>query len=95
MAIDEDIATAAAFKALIAIKHVRAVHIANAEPYHDEIDEELTAVALDDDYRWGVASSDVDGLRQALDALRKSHPGLVIDSKHHEFEQRLDVQPAD
>jgi hypothetical protein len=95
LAIDQQIATAAAFKALIAIKHLRAVHIAKAEPYDDEIDEDLAPLALDDDYPWGVASSDVDGLRQALDALRKSHPGLVIDSKYDEFEQQFDVQPAD
>jgi hypothetical protein len=95
LAIDQQIATADAFKALMATKHLRAIHIANAEPYDDEIGEGLASLPLDDDYPWAVASSDVDGLRQALEALRKAQPGLVIDSKYHEFYQQFDIEPTD
>jgi hypothetical protein len=94
LAIDQDLATATAFEALIAVTHLRAIHIGNAQRYYDQL-KGLAPLTLDDGYPWGVASSDVDGLRRALDALRKSHPDLVIDSKYHDFEERFAVEPAD
>jgi hypothetical protein len=48
---------------------------------------------LDDRSELVVLPGELDGLRRSLAALRKSRPGIVIDSAYEEFEERNDVEP--
>ncbi|HEV3006644.1 MAG TPA: hypothetical protein VGX78_19395, partial [Pirellulales bacterium] len=40
-----------------------------------------------------VLSSEFDGLRRALRALRQSNPGLVIDARYREFAEKGNLEP--
>lgn len=57
--------------------------------------EELTLIklSLDDSGELAVLSSEVNGLRRAMDVLRHTHPGIVIDAAYDEFAKKIDLQP--
>ncbi|HVC97124.1 MAG TPA: hypothetical protein VND64_25825 [Pirellulales bacterium] len=90
LAIDDDMARAAGFEALITLKRLRALHIADFE--FDETDDSAS-LALDDGHELRVSPSDVDGLRRALAALRRSHSGIVIDAGYDAFQENGDLEP--
>jgi hypothetical protein len=62
-------------------------HSANAETLRP------TMLALDDARELVVLSSEFDGLRRALRALRQSNPGLVIDARYREFAEKGNLEP--
>jgi hypothetical protein len=55
--------------------------------------DRLTTVALDHGDQIFALQSEVDSLRQALDALRQAHPGIVIDSDPKWFEPNRGEMP--
>lgn len=59
---------------------------ANGEPT-------LVRLSLDDGGELSVLSSEVDGLRRAMNALRHTHPGIVIDAAYSEFAEKIDLEP--
>jgi hypothetical protein len=50
------------------------------------------ALRLNDGRELLVLSAELDALHKALAALRRSHPGIVIDARYPEFRARHDVQ---
>jgi hypothetical protein len=92
LAIDE-VALAARLKSLLAIKRLKALHIFSNK------DDSLTTLPLDKDGQLFVRESDVDACRRALEALRRSKPGIVIDAegppfpKHDEWHGSFDYFP--
>lgn len=88
--VDEEIATAVGFESLAALKHLRLVHIA-AWPY-DDANADLTPLSLDDGQKLGIPSSEFQGTRRAVQALRQSHPEMIIDAGH-EFRARNSLEP--
>ena len=81
--LDEDGASAAGLESLLALKRLKALHIDS-----DEMDDSLTPLSLDRNGRMFVRESEVHRCRQALEALRHSKPGIVIDSDTTSFDNR-------
>jgi hypothetical protein len=90
LAIDQHMATAAGFEALVALKRLRAVHIDDAD--YDETNSRVS-LPLDNGGQLAVLSSELDGLSRAMESLRRSHPRIVIDARYVEFEKRGNSEP--
>lgn len=88
LAIDERIATAAVFEALITFNRLKKIHIAPTQ--HDT--ESFAAVALDDGNDFAVLPRELSRVRRALRDLRRRHPGIVIDGNYDEFATRVDLE---
>lgn len=67
-----------------------------AELVFGELEQEehlqFAALRLDDGHELLVLSAELDALHEALAALRRSHPGIVIDARYPEFHARHDLQ---
>ncbi len=97
LAIDEYMATPEGLEALVTLKSLRAIHIAGiAANRIDGVNADATisraTLALDDGREWVVLSSEFPGLHSAIAALRESHPGIVIDARYGEFQEKLDLK---
>lgn len=87
LAIDEDTLTAEGLESLAALKSLKRLHITRVmEEYTD--DDVSCSIVLDDGQTLDVPSSSLDRLRQAIDSLRRAHPGIVIDTDYKGFEER-------
>ncbi|HUY91495.1 MAG TPA: hypothetical protein VMV10_22335 [Pirellulales bacterium] len=93
VAIDAQIATAAGFEALVGLKHLRKVHIAIWIAIWQVDGDRSASLTLDNGQELAVAPSELDRIRRAIEALRQSHPGIVIDGNDDEFEKRIDLEP--
>ncbi|HJT33746.1 MAG TPA: hypothetical protein VJ783_16995 [Pirellulales bacterium] len=87
LAIDEDTLTAEGLESLAALKNLKRLHITHVmEEYTDN--DVSCSIVLDDGQPLVVPSSGLDRLRQAIDSLRRAHPGIVIDTDYQGFEER-------
>jgi hypothetical protein len=89
LVIDQAPATAAGFEALARLRRLRTVHIAYAD--YDATNSGLS-LPLGDGGKLAVSRSDRDGIRRALEALRRSHPGIVIDGNYDIFHKPIDLE---
>lgn len=90
LAIDEDMATAAAFESFVAMKGLRIIHIAPSA-YDDP--RRSASLALDDGYQLAVLPSELNRLDRALLDLRQSRPEIVIDAQYDRFEENGGLEP--
>ena len=88
LVIDQRVATVAGLETLNRFKRLRTIHIADAE--YDTTRSGL-AVSLDAGHKLAVTRSQRDGIRSALEALRQSHPGIVIDGNYG-FDKLIDLE---
>jgi hypothetical protein len=83
LAIDNEVASAAVLESLLALKRLQALHIVS-----DQIDYSLAMLPLDHEGEMRVRESEVARCRRALEALRRSNPGIAIDSHSSSFDER-------
>lgn len=88
LAIDEDTLTAAGLESLTALKNLKSLHITHVMEEYTDDDDLSSAIVLDDGKKLDVPSSGLDRLRQVIDSLRQTHPGIVIDTDYKGFEER-------
>ncbi len=91
LAIDNIIASAAGLESLRAQAHLKALHIDSEETNENYSENELP---LDRDGQMFVREGEDDRCRQALEALRQSNPGIVIDSDTDVFNERRGPKPS-
>lgn len=90
LAIDEDMATAAAFESFVAMKGLRIIHIAPSA-YDDP--RRSASLALDDGCHLAVLPSELNRLNRALLELRQSCPEIVVDGQYDRFEENGGLEP--
>jgi len=88
LVIDQQAATEAGLNTLARLERLRAIHIAYAE--YDATQGGLS-LPLDAGHKLAVSRSQRDGIRRALEALRQSHPGIVIDGNYG-FDKLIDLE---
>lgn len=88
LAIDDYMATAAAFEALLGLKRLRKVHV----DLHRRDDEGLAWMALDDGQKLLVLREELNRTALALLALRRSNPGISIDGDYAAFAKRGNLE---
>ena len=84
LAIGEDMATVGGLESLAALKRLRAVHV-----YFDP-GKNVTPTPGTGDIQIQF-SGDADALARALEALRQSHPGIVIDADYDGFQEKFQL----
>jgi hypothetical protein len=83
LAIDTEVASATVLESLVALKRLQALHV-----HSGDLDSSLIHLPPDKNGGMRVPESAVDRRRQALEALRHSNPGIVIDSDTTSFDER-------
>jgi hypothetical protein len=81
------VTSAAGFEALLALRHLKALHIDPRYGAMGSTSERLTWLPIDNG-QMVVREGEVDRFSQALEALRQSNPGIVIDSYTDVFNER-------
>lgn len=90
LAIDQRMVTSKGFEALARLDRLRAVHI---DEYSDFDGTGSTAwLPLDNGGQLAVPHSEVESQLRALEMLRQTHPGIVIDADYDGFESRGDLE---
>lgn len=88
LAIDNHrIASAAWLQSLLRLKRLKALHIDSSARRLNE-SYSSTLLPLDDGGQMFVREGEVDRCRRALEALRRSNPGIVIDGETDVFKER-------
>lgn len=83
LAIDVDLITPAGLESLVALKRLRTLHINRGVGVGDK------TLALDHGDKLYLPESELDGFGRALNVLRRSRPGIVIDDDRYVTEGRL------
>jgi hypothetical protein len=86
LGIDLRMARAPGLEPLIALKRLREVYIA-------DLAFKLAWSQLGDGQDSGVLPGGLDALHRGLQALRQSHPGIVIDDNDHAFSEKGEIEP--
>lgn len=73
-------------------KLMRRAELFEPDPAANE-EPTLVKLALDNGGQLAVLSFEADGLRRAIEALRQTHPGIVIDTAYGEFAKKIDLEP--
>lgn len=88
----DDLVSAEAIESLAAIKHLKSLHITERDLRSEESGEE-TAIKLDDGEELAVTQRELDAFRRALQNLRRSHPGIVIDGNAYAIDEHFEQEP--
>lgn len=88
LAIGENMATVDGLDSLAALKRLRAVHVCS------DPGKNLTQQTLDTGDIRNVLSVDADVAR-ALEVLRQSHPGIVVDADYDGFEEKFQLRSGE
>jgi len=87
--IDDNMVSAAGIESLLALRHLKALHMYRS---YDK-SARLAPLALDDGDELFVLESEVEGFRRALQMLRQSNPGIVIDTRSGEAHRYFELMP--
>jgi len=93
LAIDNAVATAAGLESLLRLKRLKALHLGGGHLEDMTVGLPFDADGIMDGALM-VRAGEVDRCRRALEALRRSNPGIVIDSETDLFNERRAPKPA-
>jgi hypothetical protein len=88
LAINEDTLKTEGLESLTSLKRLKSLHMTQVNEEYAGDDDFSSTIVLDDGQKLVIPSSALDRLLQAIESLRRAHPGIVIDTDYKGFEQR-------